>query len=65
MDINWQYNNPANPADAAIGPQIYDNHLYYSLVLNLHFKLGLWVCADLVISRFGVTVLLTLMRVLR
>ncbi|KAF8238160.1 glycoside hydrolase family 5 protein [Tricholoma matsutake] len=30
MDINWQYNNPANPADAAIGPQIYDNHLYYS-----------------------------------
>lgn len=33
MDINWQYNNPANPADAAIGPQIYDNHLYYSWVL--------------------------------
>ncbi|KAG5640502.1 hypothetical protein DXG03_008285 [Asterophora parasitica] len=30
MDINWQYNNPANPADAALGPQIYDNHLYYS-----------------------------------
>ncbi|KAF9466200.1 glycoside hydrolase family 5 protein [Collybia nuda] len=30
MDINWQHNNPANPADAAIGPQIYDNHLYYS-----------------------------------
>jgi len=30
MDINWQYNNPANPADAAMGPQIYDNHLYYS-----------------------------------
>ncbi|KAF7370984.1 Glycoside hydrolase [Mycena sanguinolenta] len=30
MDINWQYNNPANPADAAIGPQGYDNHLYYS-----------------------------------
>ncbi|KAH7922227.1 glycoside hydrolase family 5 protein [Leucogyrophana mollusca] len=30
MDINWQYNNPANPADAAIGPQTYDNHLYYS-----------------------------------
>ncbi|KAF9454435.1 glycoside hydrolase family 5 protein [Macrolepiota fuliginosa MF-IS2] len=30
MDINWQHNNPSNPADAAIGPQIYDNHLYYS-----------------------------------
>ncbi|KAF8872215.1 glycoside hydrolase superfamily [Gymnopilus junonius] len=30
MDINWQYNNPANPANAAIGPQVYDNHLYYS-----------------------------------
>ncbi|KIL57356.1 glycoside hydrolase family 5 protein [Amanita muscaria Koide BX008] len=30
MDVNWQYNNPSNPADAAIGPQIYDNHLYYS-----------------------------------
>lgn len=29
MDVNWQYNNPANPADAAIGPQGYDNHLYY------------------------------------
>jgi aryl-phospho-beta-D-glucosidase BglC (GH1 family) len=30
MDINWQYNDPPNPADAAIGPQGYDNHLYYS-----------------------------------
>ncbi|EKM81573.1 hypothetical protein AGABI1DRAFT_118685 [Agaricus bisporus var. burnettii JB137-S8] len=30
MDINWQHNNPSNPADAAIGPQVYDNHLYYS-----------------------------------
>ncbi|KIK98196.1 glycoside hydrolase family 5 protein [Paxillus rubicundulus Ve08.2h10] len=30
MDVNWQYNNPPNPADAAIGPQGYDNHLYYS-----------------------------------
>ncbi|KAF8651858.1 hypothetical protein AX16_004632 [Volvariella volvacea WC 439] len=30
MDINWQWNNPPNPADAAIGPQNYDNHLYYS-----------------------------------
>ncbi|KAG6872903.1 hypothetical protein C0995_005309 [Termitomyces sp. Mi166 len=34
MDINWQFNNPPNPADVAIGPQIYDNHLYYSC-LNL------------------------------
>lgn len=33
MDINWQNNNPYNPAEAAIGPQIYDNHLYYSCVL--------------------------------
>ncbi|KAJ6605838.1 glycoside hydrolase family 5 protein [Mycena sp. CBHHK59/15] len=30
MDINWQRNNPANPADSKIGPQVYDNHLYYS-----------------------------------
>lgn len=30
MDINWQNNNPSNPADAKDGPQIYDNHLYYS-----------------------------------
>ncbi len=30
MDINWQFNSPANPADAQIGPQGYDNHLYYS-----------------------------------
>ncbi|KAG1771068.1 glycoside hydrolase family 5 protein [Suillus placidus] len=30
MDVNWQYNNPSNPADAAIGPQAYDDHLYYS-----------------------------------
>jgi len=30
MDINWQFNNPANPSDAKIGPQGYDNHLYYS-----------------------------------
>ena len=29
MDMGWQYNNPPNPADAAIGPQNYDNHLYY------------------------------------
>lgn len=30
MDILWQYNNPANPAAAAMGPQAYDHHLYYS-----------------------------------
>jgi len=30
MDVNWQFNSPSNPADAAIGPQAYDNHLYYS-----------------------------------
>jgi len=30
MDTLWQYNNPANPAAAAIGPQAYDHHLYYS-----------------------------------
>ncbi|KAJ6561094.1 glycoside hydrolase family 5 protein [Mycena vulgaris] len=29
MDINWQFNNPANPSDAKLGPQGYDNHLYY------------------------------------
>ena len=35
MDINWQYNNPANPADAKIGPQGYDNHLYYSFGVSI------------------------------
>ncbi|THU85502.1 glycoside hydrolase family 5 protein [Dendrothele bispora CBS 962.96] len=30
MDVTWQFNNPSNPADAAIGPQGYDNHLYYN-----------------------------------
>jgi len=30
MDVNWQNNDPPNPASAAIGPQGYDNHLYYS-----------------------------------
>lgn len=29
MDVSWQWNNPPNPADAALGPQAYDNHLYY------------------------------------
>jgi hypothetical protein len=32
MDILWQYNDPPNPSDAAIGPQAYDHHLYYRLV---------------------------------
>lgn len=32
MDVNWQYNNPSNPADAAIGPQAYDSHLIYAWV---------------------------------
>jgi hypothetical protein len=30
MDVNWQHTNPSNPADVAVGPQAYDNHLYYS-----------------------------------
>ncbi|KAG8678470.1 hypothetical protein FRC09_019812 [Ceratobasidium sp. 395] len=30
MNKDWQHNNPANPADAAIGPQLYDAHLYFS-----------------------------------
>ncbi|KAG8761748.1 hypothetical protein FRC11_013318 [Ceratobasidium sp. 423] len=29
-NLHWQYNNPPNPADAAIGPQLYDVHLYFS-----------------------------------
>ncbi|KAK0497583.1 glycoside hydrolase superfamily [Armillaria luteobubalina] len=29
MDINWQYSNRSNPKDAQIGPQFYDDHLYY------------------------------------
>jgi hypothetical protein len=30
MDILWQDDDPPNPSDAAIGPQAYDHHLYYS-----------------------------------
>jgi hypothetical protein len=37
MDILWQYNNPANPAAAAMGPQAYDHHLYYRFA---HVSLG-------------------------
>ncbi|KAJ3810425.1 glycoside hydrolase family 5 protein [Lentinula aff. lateritia] len=29
MDVNWQNDDPPNPAAAAWGPQAYDNHLYY------------------------------------
>ncbi|KAH9958850.1 glycoside hydrolase family 5 protein [Russula dissimulans] len=29
MDVLWQFNNPANPSAAAIGPHSYDNHIYY------------------------------------
>ncbi|KAJ7035550.1 glycoside hydrolase family 5 protein [Mycena alexandri] len=42
MDINWQFDNPANPSAAAIGPQGYDNHLYYSFgVRNVDLVLPL------------------------
>jgi glucan endo-1,6-beta-glucosidase len=37
MDILWQHNNPENPANAAIGPQAYDHHIYYKLVLTLFY----------------------------
>ncbi|KAG2028266.1 hypothetical protein BDR03DRAFT_988583, partial [Suillus americanus] len=30
MDVNYQSNKPSNPADVAIGPQAYDNHVFYS-----------------------------------
>jgi hypothetical protein len=32
MNVLWQYNDPPNPSEAAIGPQTYDQHLYYRLV---------------------------------
>ena len=35
MDMNWQWGNRSNPADAADGPQTYDNHLYYSFGVSL------------------------------
>ncbi|KAG2072418.1 glycoside hydrolase family 5 protein [Suillus decipiens] len=34
MDVNWQHNNPPNPADVANGPQAYDDHMYFSLAGN-------------------------------
>jgi len=43
MDVNWQYNNPSNPADVAIGPQAYDDHLYYSWVYS-------WLYQSIMIS---------------
>jgi hypothetical protein len=36
MDILWQYNDPSDPSEAAIGPQAYDHHLYYRLVRYTH-----------------------------
>ncbi|KAI0630906.1 glycoside hydrolase family 5 protein [Trametes polyzona] len=30
MDVTSQYNNPPNPANAKIGPQVYDDHVYYN-----------------------------------
>ncbi|KAL1738200.1 glycoside hydrolase superfamily [Schizophyllum fasciatum] len=30
MDSSWQHFTGPNPAEAQDGPQIYDNHLYYS-----------------------------------
>ncbi|KAG2364647.1 hypothetical protein BDR07DRAFT_1279240 [Suillus spraguei] len=33
MDVNWQYNNPPNPANAVNGPQAYDDHMYFSLAV--------------------------------
>ena len=41
MDVNWQHNNPPNPADAAIGPMGYDNHLYYNFGVSVRLSTGL------------------------
>jgi aryl-phospho-beta-D-glucosidase BglC (GH1 family) len=30
MNRGWQHNNPPDPAAAADGPQLYDNHLYFN-----------------------------------
>jgi len=44
MDVNWQFNNPPNPTNAAIGNQVYDNHLYYAYGVSLPVFLGpLWL----------------------
>lgn len=50
MDVNWQYNNPANPAAAKIGPQVYDNHLYYVWV----YQPPLFLTSLSGYARFGV-----------
>lgn len=57
MDINWQHHNPANPADAARGPQAYDDHLYYAYVVTFHEILYLFT--TVAATRFGVSYLLT------
>lgn len=41
MDVNWQFDNPPNPAGAAIGPQGYDNHLYYRFDRRLFMILSM------------------------
>jgi len=54
MDVTWQWNNEGmNPADAAIGPQIYDNHLYYKYV---SLSLFCWVRSNEVLHLAGVYV---------
>ena len=46
MDILWQFYDTANPADAAIGPQAYDRHLYYrSVMIPLYVT---WSLTDVV-----------------
>jgi hypothetical protein len=54
MDILWQYNTPSNPANAAIGAQAYDHHLYYRLVLILLYALCSVAKAVSVCYSFGV-----------
>ncbi|KAK2467375.1 hypothetical protein APHAL10511_000610 [Amanita phalloides] len=38
MDFSWQSNHPSNPADAAIGSQLYDNHLYLSFGVRVTYS---------------------------
>ena len=44
MEVNWQTDNPPNPADAKDGLQAYDQHLYYyfgvSLLMSTFFFIG-------------------------
>ena len=53
MDVDWQYNNPSNPADVAIGSQIYDYHSYY---LYVQLSSSLANCVRVINGRFGVGV---------